>query len=129
MNDFADAGNHLPAVPAMLNMPLPRADVTTMRRRPRGGKCACLLKIFDRFTPQRRARSTLRRRELRVSGSSVPVGGRAFEIIEVLARSAGELVTKDELIDRIWPGAIVGKIRFMFMRARSARRLVPIGIC
>ncbi len=49
----------------------------------------------------------LRRRELRVRGSPVPVGGRAFEIIEVLAQSAGELVTKDELIDRIWPGAIV----------------------
>jgi len=51
----------------------------------------------------------LRRRELRVSGSPVPVGGRAFEIIEVLAQSAGELVTKDELIDRIWPGAIVSE--------------------
>src|ERR1700735_5404330 len=49
----------------------------------------------------------LLRRELRVLGSPVPVGGRAFEIIEVLARSSGELVTKDELMDRIWPGAIV----------------------
>ena len=49
----------------------------------------------------------LARRELRVLGSPVPVGGRAFEIIEVLAQSAGELVTKDELMDRIWPGAIV----------------------
>jgi predicted ATPase/DNA-binding winged helix-turn-helix (wHTH) protein len=39
----------------------------------------------------------------------VPVGGRAFEIIEVLAQSAGELVTKDELLDRIWPGAIVSE--------------------
>jgi predicted ATPase/DNA-binding winged helix-turn-helix (wHTH) protein len=47
------------------------------------------------------------RRELRVGGASVPVGGRAFEIIEVLAKSAGELVTKDELMGRIWPGAIV----------------------
>jgi predicted ATPase/DNA-binding winged helix-turn-helix (wHTH) protein len=49
----------------------------------------------------------LGRRELRVLGSPVPVGGRAFEIIAVLARSAGELVTKDELMNRIWPGAIV----------------------
>ena len=49
----------------------------------------------------------LARRELRVLGSPVPVGGRAFEVIEVLARSAGEIVTKDELMDRIWPGAIV----------------------
>src|SRR5271165_657854 len=51
----------------------------------------------------------LARRELRVLGSAVPVGGRAFEVIEVLARSAGEIVTKDDLIDRIWPGAIVGE--------------------
>jgi len=49
----------------------------------------------------------LARRELRVLGSPVPVGGRAFEIIEVLARSAGELVTKEQLMNRIWPGAIV----------------------
>ena len=47
------------------------------------------------------------RRELRVLGSPVPVGGRAFEVIEVLAQSAGELVTKDELMNRIWPGAVV----------------------
>src|SRR5580704_757506 len=28
-------------------------------------------------------------------------------MIKVLAQSGGELVTKDELMDRIWPGAIV----------------------
>ncbi len=49
----------------------------------------------------------LARREIRVLGSPVPIGGRAFEIIEVLAQSAGELVTKNELMDRIWPGAVV----------------------
>jgi non-specific serine/threonine protein kinase len=49
----------------------------------------------------------LSRRELRVLGSLTPVGGRAFEIIETLARSPGEIVTKDELMHRIWPGAIV----------------------
>jgi predicted ATPase/DNA-binding winged helix-turn-helix (wHTH) protein len=47
------------------------------------------------------------RRELRVLGSAVPIGGRAFEVIEVLAQSPGELVTKDQLMERIWPGAIV----------------------
>jgi predicted ATPase/DNA-binding winged helix-turn-helix (wHTH) protein len=49
----------------------------------------------------------LAQRELRVLGSPVPVGARAFEIVEVLVQSAGELVTKDELINRVWPGAIV----------------------
>jgi predicted ATPase/DNA-binding winged helix-turn-helix (wHTH) protein len=49
----------------------------------------------------------LGRRELRIRGVSVPIGGRAFEIIEALVRSSGELVSKDELMSRIWPGSIV----------------------
>jgi predicted ATPase/DNA-binding winged helix-turn-helix (wHTH) protein len=52
-------------------------------------------------------RIDLARRELRVHGMSVPIGGRAFEILEALLLSTGELVTKDELMSRIWPGAIV----------------------
>lgn len=50
----------------------------------------------------------LSRRELRSRGTPVTLGGRAFEIIEVLARAGGQLVTKDALMERIWPGAIVG---------------------
>ena len=49
----------------------------------------------------------LARRELRARGIPVAIGGRAFEIIEVLVRSAGELVSKDALMDRVWPGSIV----------------------
>src|ERR1700722_12107222 len=47
------------------------------------------------------------RRELRARGVSVPIGDRAFEIIEALVQSAGELVTKDDLMARVWPGAVV----------------------
>ena len=49
----------------------------------------------------------LSRRELRARGVSVPIGGRAFEILAILAQSAGELVLKDELMRGVWPGAIV----------------------
>jgi predicted ATPase/DNA-binding winged helix-turn-helix (wHTH) protein len=49
----------------------------------------------------------LGRQELRARGASVPIGGRAFEIIGALVRSAGALVTKDELMGRVWPGAII----------------------
>jgi predicted ATPase len=35
------------------------------------------------------------------------LGGRAFQIFAVLVQSAGELVTRDELMARVWPGAIV----------------------
>jgi predicted ATPase/DNA-binding winged helix-turn-helix (wHTH) protein len=47
------------------------------------------------------------RRELRILGSVVPIGGRAFQFLEILVQSAGELVTKDELMTAIWSGAIV----------------------
>ncbi len=37
------------------------------------------------------------------------IGDRAFEIVKVLVSSANELVTKYDLMDRIWPGAVVGE--------------------
>jgi non-specific serine/threonine protein kinase len=46
-------------------------------------------------------------RELRADGIAIPIGGRAFEIVETLAASAGQLVSKDDLMRRVWPGAIV----------------------
>ncbi len=67
----------------------------------------------------------LARRELRVLGSPVPVGGRAFEIIEVLARSAGELVTKNQLMDRVWPGAIVTESTLHVHAAAIRKALGP----
>ncbi|HKX07477.1 MAG TPA: winged helix-turn-helix domain-containing protein, partial [Stellaceae bacterium] len=47
------------------------------------------------------------RRELRAHGTAVPIGSRAFEIIEVLVQSPGELVSKDDLMARVWSKAIV----------------------
>jgi non-specific serine/threonine protein kinase len=68
-------------------------------------------------------------RELRICGSPVPVGGRAFEIIQVLVQSAGELVTKDELKSRMWPDAVVMENALMSTRRRFARRSARIGDC
>jgi predicted ATPase/DNA-binding winged helix-turn-helix (wHTH) protein len=47
------------------------------------------------------------RRELRAHGQLVPIGSRAFEIIEKLAESAGHVVTKDELVAHVWRGIVV----------------------
>jgi predicted ATPase/DNA-binding winged helix-turn-helix (wHTH) protein len=49
----------------------------------------------------------LGRREMRLDGDPVPIGGRSFEIVEVLLRAGGDLVAKQDLMGRIWPGAIV----------------------
>jgi predicted ATPase/DNA-binding winged helix-turn-helix (wHTH) protein len=67
----------------------------------------------------------LARRELRVLGCPVPLGGRAFEIIEVLAQSAGELVTKDELMNRVWPGAVVMENTLQVHAAAIRKALGP----
>jgi DNA-binding winged helix-turn-helix (wHTH) protein len=44
--------------------------------------------------------------ELRAHGVPVPIGNRTFEIISVLVQSAGKIVSKDDLMGRVW-GAIV----------------------
>jgi predicted ATPase/DNA-binding winged helix-turn-helix (wHTH) protein len=44
---------------------------------------------------------------LRTGGVPIPLGSHAFEIVEALVQSAGDLVTKSELMARIWPGVIV----------------------
>ncbi|KQV65141.1 winged helix-turn-helix domain-containing protein [Rhizobium sp. Root1220] len=49
----------------------------------------------------------LAKRELRALGAPVPIGSRAFEILEALVVSAGEVVFKDDLMKRVWPGVIV----------------------
>src|SRR3984957_10917245 len=64
----------------------------------------------------------LARRELRARGVPVPIGGRAFEIVEVLVQSAGELITKNDLMGRVWPGAIVedNTVQFHISAIRKA---------
>ena len=47
------------------------------------------------------------RRELRRQGVVAPLGSRAFEILEILVQAGGELVNKYEIIDRVWPGALI----------------------
>ncbi len=49
------------------------------------------------------------RRTLLADGVAVPVGSRAFEIIETLVRAGGALVTKDALMAQVWPGLAVGE--------------------
>ena len=51
----------------------------------------------------------LGRRELLLDGVAVPIGARAFEIIKVLVQSANELVTKNDILSGVWPGAIIGE--------------------
>jgi predicted ATPase/DNA-binding winged helix-turn-helix (wHTH) protein len=46
-------------------------------------------------------------RELRVDGKAVHLGGRAFDLLMVLVEGRGKLVTKDEILSRVWPRIII----------------------
>jgi predicted ATPase len=39
---------------------------------------------------------------------AVPLGPKAFAVLQVLVERAGRLVTKDEILDRVWPDTHVG---------------------
>ena len=58
------------------------------------------------------------------SDSPVQIGARALDLLIVLVERAGELVTKDELFARVWPGLVVdeGNIRTQVGLLRKALR-------
>lgn len=47
------------------------------------------------------------RQALLHEGQAVPLGGRAFDILTLLVRRAGEIVTRAELFAHVWPGTHV----------------------
>jgi len=56
-----------------------------------------------------RFRFDLRRRELFRDESSVRLGGRALDVLHALAGAKGDVVSKTELLARVWPGVAVGE--------------------
>ena len=56
-----------------------------------------------------RFRVLLRRRRLLADGVPVELGTRAFDLLLVLLEADGALVTKEELLRRVWPGIFVSE--------------------
>ena len=56
------------------------------------------------FGPYRLAPSS---RTLSRNGQPVPLNGRAFDLLLALVERAGEVVSKEELIARVWPRTVV----------------------
>lgn len=50
---------------------------------------------------------SLERRELFAGSQPIKLGSRAFDILELLIGARGQLVTKDELLARVWPNSVV----------------------
>src|SRR5437868_3395602 len=50
-----------------------------------------------------------RRREFLTDNRPVPLGGRTFDVLMALIEGQGAVVSKDALMDRVWPNLIVAE--------------------
>ena len=69
-----------------------------------------------------RFRVLLRRRRLLADGVPVELATRAFDVLLVLLEADGALVTKEELVRRVWPGIVVseGNLKVQISALRNA---------
>ena len=84
-----------------------------------------------RFGPSgdsRRFELQLRERRLLDQGVDVPLGSRALELLQVLLERHGCLVTKGELLERVWPGLVVEEnnisVQIATLRRALGRELI-----
>jgi DNA-binding response OmpR family regulator len=63
-----------------------------------------------------------RTRQLLVEGTPVEVGSRAFDLLMVLVEARGELVSNDEIMNRVWPTTSVDEtnVRVQMSRLRKS---------
>ncbi len=72
---------------------------------------------FDRFEVQPVERRLL------VDGQPTPIGTRAFDLLQTLIENPGRLITKNELLDRVWPGLVVEEAN-LHVQISSLRKLL-----
>lgn len=77
---------------------------------------------FGRFEVQPRERRLL------ADGTVTPITPRAFDLLVVLIERAGELVEKDELLDRVWSGLVVEESNLPVQVSTLRRLLGPRSI-
>jgi DNA-binding winged helix-turn-helix (wHTH) protein len=68
------------------------------------------------------------RRSLQVDGRAVRLGGRAFDLLEMLVRNADRVVTQAELDDALWPGMAVGPNNLQVHICTLRRLIGPAAI-
>jgi len=66
--------------------------------------------------------------QLLIAGRPAQLGGRAFEVLCALAERPGQLVTKRELMDRVWPDVVVEENNLQVQISTLRRLLGPSAI-
>jgi predicted ATPase/DNA-binding winged helix-turn-helix (wHTH) protein len=77
---------------------------------------------FDRFELDRRERRLLS------DGRAVPVSSRALDVLLVLVERSGDLVSKDELLERAWAGLVVEENNLQVQVSALRKLLGPEAI-
>lgn len=68
----------------------------------------------------------LAERVLRVEGQTVALGGRAFDLLQALVRRRERVVSKDELLNEVWPGLVVEENNLQ-VQISGLRRVLGAG--
>src|SRR3984893_799073 len=58
-------------------------------------------------------------------GDKIDLGARGFDVLWTLLEAGGEVVTKDELIDKVWAGAVVEENNLQAQMSAIRRALGP----
>ena len=79
-----------------------RREISPVTRELRPGTTGAMLE-FGRF------RVLLRQRQLLAEDIPVELGTRAFDLLLVLLEADGSLLSKEDLLHRVWPGIVVSE--------------------
>jgi len=85
------------------------AEPAVYRENPPHGVNGSNPPVADETLEFGRFRLLLRQRQLLADGMPVELGTRAFDLLLVLLEADGSLVTKHELMSRVWPGIVVAE--------------------
>ena len=77
---------------------------------------------FDRFEVRPAERALL------IDGKPVELGSRAFDVLQALITHRDRLVTKDELLDMVWPGLVVEENNLQAQVSNLRKLLGPQAI-
>jgi DNA-binding winged helix-turn-helix (wHTH) protein len=78
--------------------------------------------LFERFRFNRRGGGLFRLDD----GARVAVGSRALDVLSVLIERAGDLVSKDEIMEAVWPGMAVEDAN-LTVQISALRRVLDLG--
>jgi predicted ATPase/DNA-binding winged helix-turn-helix (wHTH) protein len=67
-----------------------------------------------------------RERLLRIGGEKVDVGDRAFDVLVMLVRADGALVSREQLLDAVWAGLVVEENN-LSVQVAALRKRLPAG--